>query len=273
MKKAVLISTLVLIISIIGVITVNAALNKNKFEEPEAFPEEVYIEKTDISKEKNITLTDGSEKELTYVKTSEANNSQFHYYKDADGIEYSFNQDGKKTGVFNQNVTEGSTKEQLTLQVLKKMTVDYMLNYFGDEFNGYKLIEFKEGSIANNAVETYLATFAKTYGENGFIRGEGWSVTVLPDGTILSCTMVGDGVDDGFKPESLNGISQQEVEVFVDAKLRAAYGEKLDNYKIKYFEITEKDGDFALKIPVSVEYNANDTVMAMSEVFYYEIPQ
>ena len=269
MKKTVIFLIAILLISIMGGITVNYVLDKNKlYKQPETIEETAEYKENSV-KIKDVKAPDGKQTKITYSETSQNSIHTLDVYIDEKGNEYRFSQSGDKIGYFNLH-TAASENVLESENELSKIAVEYAENYFGDQLYGFELIEFVAGSYNGDLAETYIATLAKKYGENGFIRGEVCYVTIASDGVVINCLMPNWERLSSFDPDTVKDITYNDISEYVDEIIKNTYDTELNSYQIDLISVTKANDKFVLVIYVNAENKNN---ISMIEEYYYEIPQ
>ncbi len=221
---------------------------------------------------KNVKLTNGDSVSLKYKGTR--NNSLGTYtdiYTDSDKHEYRFSE---KNTLLMKNISSAKYVDAVYEIKNKDVEIDttekaenaartYAKEIFGGEIDGYSTVytRFDERN------KEYFFTFAPTYGEDGFIIGNKCHVSILADGTLVSCSMTDKDDFTDLDASTLEGVKKDWVYANCDSLIKTLYGEEMESYEISKVRVV-KVGEI-YKLLVLADITVDDITVA--EAFYCEI--
>lgn len=228
------------------------------------------ISKISTDKTKEIFIS-SEEKKLTFLrKETMSLNDYVDIYVDDKENEYSFDKSGdiisfslgdsefmKVTGDLKGKEIVVDTSEKAA-EFAKK----YALTLFGDEVKSYSLKDARFISGLNS----YQVVFAEYFGEENFIEGKSYFITVFTDGTIANCVLSGKLYAD-FDKSIVEDITKNKIDLYVNNQLRSVYGDSMDSYEISTVSIENNGEDYHLKLLINVKLENRD----LAEAIYYAI--
>ena len=120
----------------------------------------------------------------------------------------------------------------------------------------------------------YFFTFAPTYGEDGFIIGNECHVSILADGTLVSCSLTAKDDFADFDASTLEGVKKDRLYANCDSLIKTLYGEKMESYEISKVRVVKVGEIFKLLVladvpctPAEVNLPADDEFIARSLEF------
>jgi len=177
-------------------------------------------------------LYDGTEVEVTYNESDKNGD----YYIDADEKTFFYTFEGKLTGYGILIDFSHKTDPQLSQSELEKTAITAAKGFLKEDYDGYVLDNLSPGTTSSEGVLNYNAFFSKHYGENGFVKGEQFTVGLMPDGKVNSCIMSAYGSLDDFDPDSLNGITLNDAKNAVKERIINDYGDSLKTFMLNKFQ-------------------------------------
>ena len=278
MKRKVIIITSLAIVFILAVcaVSIKAVVDSSKYVEIKS-SELIDLDKSDlVENDRNLfkrdaapktrvaVLYDGTEVEVTYNESDKDRD----YYIDADEKTFVYTFEGKLTGYGILIDFLHETDPHLSQSELEKIAITAAKGFLKEDYDGYVLDNLSPGTTSSEGVLNYYAFFSKHYGENGFVKGEQFTVGLMPNGKVNSCIMSAYGSLDDFDPDSLNGITLNDAKNAVKERLINDYGDSVESFELEQISISNMKGDYYLNICVAVEFSKGHS---MGKVYCHKL--
>ena len=279
-KKAIIILSIILIISIVGsVVTITSAYaaksdtadaavsTHKKFDEP-------MFDVTKVNSKAAASKTvseSNSTKKITYKDSFYYSPEQYvDQYYDSIGTRYAFNQKGEQTE-YTISFTKSSeilseinggnatvkTKKDITAiansklrDILGSAHTDYVLNYYD----------------YSPDTKMYTFGFNKMYGDKAFITGEGFNIYIYETGDIHQWSFMHADVLSEFDTSRLNGITESMLEEYACRQTASKYGYDISDLEAVGFQLVKINGYYAVHVFVG-DKNIEGSIVD-SDVYY-----
>lgn len=258
----------ILILSLIGIILVHSV---SKFKKNES--DEKWIYRNGMEDEK-IVLSDEKKTEiqLKYNKSRRISSEDMvDIYLDEAENEYRF-KNGKLNSFYsNASLIAKNSKEkqQITNEKAIEIAKAHARAYYGNEIELFSL----ERVYEDQALGTMNVEFYMRYGKDDFIYGPSLSVYISKSGTVIGSANSNGTVYSTFDEKSIEDIKYEEIEQFIERKVRAAFGDNYRSYAIDKVKLEYANERFFLRSITEVERIVEGQTISTSEVYDYEIKQ
>ena len=233
-----------------------------------------YYKDSALSSQKLYNAPDGTKTVLTYKQSTEtASGNPLHFYEDAAGNQYSFDQNDELIG---HHLAEGVQQPQSSTsksdvsptrhtedapatpeeQILVDRARQYATQVYGKEY--FSKFSYSK-MVVNEALKTSHVFFYIRYKER--IITECCDVTLYDDKSIGNddVSTFGKGIDADFDETLLQDIEIKELEQFAQQKVKEQFGNNYKSYEIENdIAVVRNDNEgFDLSIAVNVLVSAN----------------
>ena len=228
-----------------------------------------YYTDSTVSSQKLYTAPDGNQTVLTYKQSTEtASGKPLHFYEDAAGNQYSFDQNGELIG---HHLAEGVQQPQSSTsksdvsptrhtedapttpeeQILVDRARQYATQVYGEEY--FSKFSYSK-MVVNEALKTNHVFFYIRYKDR--IITECCDVTLYDDKSIGNddVSTFGKGIDADFDETLLQDVEIKELEKFAQQKVKEQFGNDYKSYEIEndIAVVRNDNGGFDLSIAVNV---------------------
>ena len=295
MRKTLLFSITAFTIIIASCIAIHANL-ENKKTPPVLDTKKAtsWFIREDVQESKNVTTTDGTQKNATYAGTNgKDENNPIDIYEDENQNQYRYNQDGDlvayRAGLSETTTNSAESNNEtfstssvendhhtLTIpddisvadQTILDFTWNYVCQTYNERINGFELLRFelRPGSAG------YYVDFAKTYGANGFITGPLIANSLDLNGNLIYSAISDDLMTD-FDASLVENLTQEQVY----ASVVPVFEEQNPGYaatpiEISSVKLVRQNDTFALQVVLKFQTALTDTEFCeVKDVCYYSL--
>ncbi len=225
-----------------------------------------YSNIASLTNNSTIVLYDNSEKKLTFNKIFEnAENQKFNIYLDEKQNQYRFNQDNQLTSfTTSKKSTDVSTENPVSQNEANAIALQHMSNLYGDVLDGYLLHHCNDDGIK------YDFQYVKKYGDNNFINGDNFLVSVYYDGTVRYSNAIHIGKFDTFNENLLDSVTFSSLQIYANQQAAKHYSD-LVNCTLDETWLKKDNENYFLSLHVMIEHEQNGSMLVELQTYDYPL--
>ncbi len=274
-KKLIIIFSVILLVSVVGIILAFAAINSNKTNLKIVLTEQT-APKTKSFAFKNKTAT---ELTLNEIAPETAGEARFRY-TDSTGNKYWFDK-YNNLKLFSSNdarlqkkaVILASENKILTEQQAITAAKNFVKENWGEAFEEFSVVS--SDYFENDGCYHFI--FAKKYGKDGFIKGGQCIVKINVNGEIETYSPPNTEEFTNFDASSVENLTFSQISDYVVPIIKETYSDDLVSYQIQDIYLVKRNGKYVLNIHAGVEIyddtlpDGNIVTINIGTEYYYEI--